>query len=531
MASRTPAKKSEPSDAAWFLLLLAFFEGAAVMACELIGARLAAPYFGSSLTVWAAVLGVTLTALMCGYYTGGWLSEKFRSRAAVFFILAAAGALLIAMPVLSQWVMNATINMAVRSGATLSLCIYMFPPLFFMGMSSPVVIHLLNERAETSGKTAGSVYAISTLGGILATFLLGFWLMPWLGLRVPAFAFGAALVTLSVAGFLMHRRGTAAVGAGAVLVLGAMSLGGQKNTVAGDVSILEIQEGILGQIKVADLTNTDDEGAATHIRLLLVNNIAQTIMNRDNPDQSMSEYIFGYAAALSVFPRGSKALALGLGGGALIRHFDRFGFDTDIVELDPRIRDVAARHFGIGENRPILIDDARHFLNTTDKKYDVIALDLFASESPPSDVLSLEGLRLARKCLNPGGVLAINFTGRLHEPQGRVSRSLIRTLREAGFHVKALRMPQADNLLLLAGESDRDYSMVDYSEAGSQRRMQNLERHFMNLDLVDFSDAAILDDNHALFEALYADVALDWRRVTREQIQENFTSHGLQMVR
>jgi predicted membrane-bound spermidine synthase len=219
MASRKPVKNF--SVPAWFLLVLAFFEGAAVMACELLGARLAAPYFGSSLNVWAAVLGVTLTALMCGYYAGGWLSGKSHNRAVVFYLLAAAGVLLLAMPSLSQWVMNATLGMPVRSGATLSLACYMFPPLFFMGMSSPMIIHLLNARPETSGKTAGSVYAISTCGGILSTFLLGFYLMPWLGLRVPAFGFGAMLVVLSALGLIRHRRHAAVAGLAAVLALGA----------------------------------------------------------------------------------------------------------------------------------------------------------------------------------------------------------------------------------------------------------------------------------------------------------------------
>lgn len=499
------------------------------MACELIGARLAAPYFGSSLTVWAAVLGVTLTALMCGYYAGGWFSGRLRSRSVIFLILAGAGALLIAMPALSQWVMNATLDMPVRSGATLSLAVYMFPPLFLMGMSSPVVIHLLSERAETSGRTAGSVYAISTLGGILATFLLGFYLMPWLGLRVPAAAFGAGLVILSAAGLLMHRRAAAAAGAIALAALAACGLFRNGSVSNDSVQILEIHEGMLGQIKVADLAAEDEDGRPKHTRILFVNNVSQTLMDLGDPGRSVSEYIFAFAAALSSWPRGSKALALGLGGGALVRHFDRFGFDTDIVEIDPRIRDVAARHFGIGADRPVVIDDARHFLNTTDRKYDIIALDLFASESPPSDMLSLEGLRLARQRLLPGGVLAINFTARLDKPEGRVARALIRTLREAGFHVKALRMPHTDNLLLLAAESDRDYSGVDYSEAGSPMRLQNLERYFVDLDRVDFSDAPILDDNHALFETLYADMALYWRKGTRAQVRERF--QGLQMTR
>jgi spermidine synthase len=265
--------------------------------------------------------------------------------------------------------------------------------------------------------------------------------------------------------------------------------------------------------------------------VLFVNNIAQTLVDLDYPDRSVSQYIFAFAAALSSYPRGSKALVLGLGGAALVRHFDRFGFETDIVEIDSRIRDMAVRHFGMDTARPVLIDDARHFLNVTDKKYDIIALDLFASESPPSDVLSLEGLRAARARLNPGGVLAINFTGALDAPSGRIARSLILTLREAGFRVRAMTMPTAGNMLILAGETDHDYSRVDYSEAGSPMHLQNLDQYFLDLDRVDFSDALVLDDNHALFEVLYASEALNWRTNTRTQIQENFTSHGLQMVR
>ena len=56
-----------------FLFLLAFMEGASVMACELLGAKMISPFFGSSLYVWAAVLGMTLFGLMSGYYTGGYM--------------------------------------------------------------------------------------------------------------------------------------------------------------------------------------------------------------------------------------------------------------------------------------------------------------------------------------------------------------------------------------------------------------------------------------------------------------------------
>ena len=373
--------------------------------------------------------------------------------------------------------------------------------------------------------------AISTFGGILSTFLLGFYLMPELGLRAPAICFGGALVALSAAGLWRCRRTMGAAGAVAAAAAGAMLFGAGKASDEG-TTIVEIHEGILGQIKVVDLEARDPKsGGPARSRVLLVNHIAQTVMNRDRPATSMSEYIFGMAAALSSYPKGSKALALGLGGGAMVRHFDKFGFDTDIVEVDARIREVATRHFGIDPERTIHIDDARHFLRRTDQTYDVIALDLFASESPPSNVLSVEGLREVRRHLRPGGTMAINFGGKIDAPEGRTSRSLVKTLREAGFDVRAMSTPSGGNILLLATAGAHDFSTVDYSEPGATQRLQNLERYFTNLDAIDFSDAVLLDDNHARFETLYAEVALSWRGAARKLTQRVFAEHGLRMMR
>lgn len=497
------------------------------MACELLGARLTGPYFGSSIYVWASVLGVTLTALMCGYYTGGWLSGRSRDSSLLFLILSAAGVLLAIMPITSQCIMRATLNLSVQAGATLSLLVFMFPPLLFMGMSSPVVIHLLNRSVDTSGKTAGSVYAISTLGGIFSTFAMGFWLMPEFGLRLPALGFGAALVAPSTFMLLRARRIAPAVTALGVFIFAVISILSKPRTDSENVHILEISEGIMGQLKVVDRQAGDHTS-----RLLLVNNVAQTAMNPADPDTSQSSYIFAYAAALSSFPAGGKALVLGLGGGALVRHLDRFGFETDIVEIDPRIRDAAVKYFGLDAGRPVVIDDARHFLSVTDQTYDIIALDLFLSESPPADALSLEGLLLARTRLNPHGVLAINFPGEPDGPDGRLTRSFLRTLREAGFQVKALRTPEGGNLLVLASPEGRDFSDVDYAESGPpSRRLRNLERHFIDLDAIDFSDAVVLNDAHSRFETLHARVAVEWRRLTRGLVQREFVKDDLQMVR
>lgn len=184
----------------FLLLALSFIEGASVMACELFSAKLIAPFFGSSLYVWAAVLGVTLSALMLGYYVGGYISEKSKRDDVVFWVLLFAGLLLAVMPFTAFWSMSNFIDFSVQWGSTLSLIIFMFPPLFLMGTTSPLIINLMNTAVEFTGKTAGSIYAISTLGGIFATFLVGFYLLPEYGIKWPCLFFG---VILSVVPFYM----------------------------------------------------------------------------------------------------------------------------------------------------------------------------------------------------------------------------------------------------------------------------------------------------------------------------------------
>ena len=96
-----------------FLFTLAFIEGASVMACELFSAKMIAPFFGGSLYVWAAVLGITLFALMSGYYSGGYISARKKSENTVYWVLILAGIFMMMMPYTSVWIMTANLNMSV----------------------------------------------------------------------------------------------------------------------------------------------------------------------------------------------------------------------------------------------------------------------------------------------------------------------------------------------------------------------------------------------------------------------------------
>ncbi len=94
--------------------------------------------------------------------------------------------------------MAATIGHGIITGSFLTLLGILLPALVCMGMTLPVVISLLTRDLEDAGRDAGTVYSISTVGGILSTFACGFWLLPTFGIRSTALFFTVTLATIPV---------------------------------------------------------------------------------------------------------------------------------------------------------------------------------------------------------------------------------------------------------------------------------------------------------------------------------------------
>ena len=242
---------------------------------ELLSAKLVAPYFGGSLYVWSAVLGITLTALMGGYYFGGYLSEQTKNgRSAVLLVLSLGATLLILMPFLASSIMKICIEMSVLSGVIASLLIFLFPPLFLFGTSSPLLIDILNKELNKAGKASGTIYSISTLGGIVATFLLGFYLIPEYGLTIPAVTVGSLLLITTSFGFFNLKKKVLAGINVIIIVFGLVNSAEASNNNTGEYNLLYASEGILGQIKVIEQPFTTYSRGTHQGRLLFVNNTA-----------------------------------------------------------------------------------------------------------------------------------------------------------------------------------------------------------------------------------------------------------------
>ena len=179
-----------------FLYFVLLIEGGALMAVELIGAKLIAPFYGNSLYVWTAVLAITLGGLTIGYFLGGIISDKSPNIKTLLIIILASALLVLALPFSSNIILSATLPMELRTGIVISCLVFLMPPLICFGMVGPLTVRLVSTELDKVGKAAGSVYFTSTVGGIITTFLFGFYLIPFWGLKLSAYTTATCLAAL-----------------------------------------------------------------------------------------------------------------------------------------------------------------------------------------------------------------------------------------------------------------------------------------------------------------------------------------------
>ena len=188
---------------------ISFIEGGVVMVTEIAGAKLLSPFFGASIYSWASTLSITLLALMCGYYTGGFITTKpkYQSAEKITWVFLLSGLMVLLMPSFAHYIMTQTISFSFFSGLIISQLFFLFAPIFLMAMISPMIIFQITKKAEESGKSAGSIYALSTSGGIVFTLLFGFYIIPEFGISYPVKILGL-IVSLLAIGLLIYQKFT-----------------------------------------------------------------------------------------------------------------------------------------------------------------------------------------------------------------------------------------------------------------------------------------------------------------------------------
>src|SRR3989344_9059481 len=159
----------------YILEIIAFVSGAVVMILELDGSRIIAPYLGTSTIIWTSLIGVILGSLSIGYWWGGRLADKSANYRTLAKILALAAIFVLSTSYLKNLLEVAALLSINIIFLTIGGTIILFTPATIcLGMVSPYTVRLKMTAVETSGKTVGSFYAISTCGSIVGTFLGGF---------------------------------------------------------------------------------------------------------------------------------------------------------------------------------------------------------------------------------------------------------------------------------------------------------------------------------------------------------------------
>src|SRR5207253_4918754 len=459
------AAPSKGSLQGWLLILLVFVAGACSLAVELSASRLLAPYFGTSLFVWANLIGLILLYLTIGYYIGGRVADRY-PRPAVLYLLTICASILIGLiPFISRpillWSLTsfATFSISIFYGSLVSVILLFAVPMILLGCVSPFAIRLSVEQVIRSGRTAGQLYAISTAGSIFGTFLPVLWLIPTIGTYRTFIVFAISLLLVSIVGLIVTRLASSPPRPGKsllpILLLIPMSL---------------TMLGTQGPIKPPGGTNgggvllTERESPYNYIQVVRVGNEIQLVLNEGlgihsiyNPQQILTKGPWDYFLITPYFNKPPftqqqvrKVAVIGLGAGTISREFSAiYGpIPIDGVEIDGTIVDLGRQYFHMNEpNLHVIVQDGRYYLQTTTQHYDVIGIDAYQQPYVPFQLATVEFFREVRAHLTPTGVAVIN-AGRTC-CDFRLVEALAQTMRAAFSNVYIIDTGRFENSLVI----------------------------------------------------------------------------------
>lgn len=488
------------------LEIVAFIGGAVVMILELVGSRILAPYLGTSIIVWTSLIGIILASLSLGYYWGGKLADKNPSYKTLSFIVLISGFLvgltsLIKTPVLNI-IQNS--NLDIRIGSIFATLILFSPASISLGMISPYAIRLKTRSVSKSGESAGSIYAVSTLGSIVGTFLAGFVLIATLGSSYILYILSATLLITSFFSYpdfgdksfkIYLLTFLTIVTASFFDPLFKPNLVVDKDTLYNRVWIFEAKDPDAGRPILSLMT--DAKGR-------------QSSMFLDEDNDLAIEYTKYFRLFKYFNPTAKRILMIGGGAYSYPKDFLKKNPDLsiDVVELDPQITLLAKKYFNLKDNPRLTIyhQDGRIYLNKTEKRYDTVLIDAYQSSlAVPYQLTTKETAEKIYKLLYDKGVIFMNIIASIDGINGRFLRAEYATYKSVFPHVYLfLASNQKDpfelgNIMLVASKSQEK---VDFSKG-----VEEYESLLKNLWTDEVAgDVSVLTDDFAPVEQYAAEV-------------------------
>ena len=405
------------------IYLTVFFSGFVLMVFEIVGIRILAPYLGSSSVVWTSIIGVILTFMSLGYWYGGIISDKNPTLKKLSYILVFTAISFLILNLSKEFILYviARISNNLILKSLLGSVILFSIPSFLLALISPVAIRINIKKVANSGETVGSIYAISTIGSILGTFLSGFFFIAFLGTNQILWALSIVLFMLAsiIAIDTVKKYFILSI---SLLIGNLLSSFIPNENVDLDTDYSRII-----------ITESDYKNRAA--RFMAINGYVNSGMYIDNPTELIYEYAHFYDLVDYYLPNSKNAIMFGAGAYSYPKHFqEKFPEkQLDIVEIDPTLTKIAKEyfHFNPKPSTNIIHQDARYFLSITNKKYDAVLYDVLTSNLiAPFHLTTLETFNSISNIMTDDGVFIMNILGDLNGTGSTFLQSEIKTVKE-----------------------------------------------------------------------------------------------------
>ncbi len=496
------------------LYITVFIGGVVSLALELAASRLLAPAFGTAELVWSAIIGLILLYMAVGYAVGGRWADRSPYPASLYTVLVIAGLAIATIPLLARPILRLATqgmlawNLGLIAGPFLFILVLFVAPVTLLACVSPFAIRLSATQVAESGVTSGRIYAVSTLGSFIGTFLPNLVLIPTLGTRRTFLTLALITTATGLWGLWWAQRRRFWIWCWTAPLLIALLLI-PTGSVKPQEGLVYERESTYNFIQVVE---TPDK-----VRLLYLNE-GQGIHSVWLPGEEIltggpwDYYLIAPYFNPAPYPPENveSLLVIGLAAGTTPAQYTKvYGpIPIDGVEIDPAIVQAGRDYFEMTEsNLTIHIGDGRTYLAQTHNHYSVVAVDAYRLPYIPWHLTTVEFFEQVREHLNADGVLAINVGHT--DDDWRLVAAMAATLRQVFPSTHVIAVPDSFNAIVVATMQPTSAGNLNANlPLLADKRLRVVAQSAIQNQRAIKSGDLVFRDDRAPVEALTNDLAL-----------------------
>ncbi len=485
------------------LLIVVFIAGMTTLGIELTASRLLGNVYGTSNIVWANIIGLILIYLTAGYFLGGRWGDRWPYPTPFYRLILWASFTAGLVPIISRPVLLRAamavehLETGLMLGSFLSILVLFSVPITLLGTISPYAIRLSIEDTDHAGRVSGKIYALSTMGSILGTFLPVLILIPIIGTARTFLFFSFTLMAVAFLGLALHDRRQALFHLWMPVALAGLAF-----------------ITLNGPIKASSGQIFEAESSYNYIQVIERDGVRQLLLNEGQgihsvyaPDLTATNGTWDYFLAAPYFnPPGEatevKRLGLiGLAAGTISKLYSEVlgPVPIDGWEIDAEIIEVGRTLFDMTEpNLNPIAADGRWGLAHSEQQYTVIGIDAYRLPYIPWHLTTREFFEEVRAHLDPNGVVVINV-GRTPDDR-RLIEAFSGTMGAVFPSVHVVDVPNTFNTIVFATMMETDpenlvaNELALISKEAHPLLVDILHRTIQNLQPTPVSNIIFTDD-------------------------------------